>query len=59
MSLDKYMLQWETRGNATLLNVKKLSRPFRYKLYVRDGDRTRQQIAEIPETFRYLLGLGV
>ena len=57
--LLKYMLQWETRGSATLLNVEKLSRPFHYKLYVKADARTRQQIADIPETFNYLLGLRV
>ena len=57
--LLKYMLQWETKRSATLLNVEKLSQPFRYTLHIHDDGQTRQQIADIPETFNYLLGLRV
>ena len=57
--LLKYMLQWETRRSATLLNVKKLSQPFRYTLHIHADGETRQQIADIPETFNYLIGLRV
>ena len=57
--LLKYMLQWETRGSATLLNVENLSQPFRYMLHICADGQTRQQIADIPETFNYLLGLRV
>ena len=57
--LLKYMLQWETRRSETLLNVEKLSRPFCYTLHIHADDQTRKQIADIPETFNYLLGLHV
>ena len=57
--LLKYMLQWETKRSATLLNVEKLSQPFRYTLNIHADGQTRQQIADIPETFNYLLGLRV
>ena len=57
--LLKYMLQWETRRSETLLNVKKLSQPFRYTLHIHADGQARQQIAEIPETFNYLIGLRV
>ena len=57
--LLKYMLQWETKRSATLLNVEKLSQPFRYTLHIHANGQTRQQIADIPETFNYLLGLRV
>ena len=57
--LLKYMLQWETKRSATLLNVKKLSQPFRYTLHIHADGQTRQQIADIPETFNYLVGLRV
>ena len=57
--LLKYMLQWETKRSATLLNVEKLSQPFRYTLHIHADGQTRQQIADIPETFNYLLGLRV
>ena len=48
----KYLLKWETRTSATLLNVEKLNRPFDYRLGVHAG-------ADLPETFNYLLGLRV
>ena len=57
--LLKYMLKWETRASETLLNVEKLARPFHYKLHVHAAGRTREKIADIPETFNYLLGLHV
>ena len=57
--LLKYMLQWETRRSETLLNLEKLSRPFCYTLHIHAAGQTRKQIADIPETFNYLLGLHV
>jgi adenine-specific DNA-methyltransferase len=57
--LLKYMLQWETKGSETLLNVDRLARPFDYKLQVHRDGETRDRLADIPETFNYLLGLHV
>jgi len=57
--LIKYMLKWETRKSETLLNVEKLARPFSYKLHIRADGQTREKVADIPETFNYLLGLHV
>jgi len=57
--LLKYMLKWETRGSETLLNVEKLARPFCYKLHIHADCQTREKIADVPETFNYLLGLHV
>lgn len=57
--LIRYMLRWETKRNATLLNVENLSRPFGYKLRTHSDGETRETIADIPETFNYLLGLRV
>ena len=55
----RYMLQWETRGSATLLNVAALDRPFDYKLRL-DGNAEAADVAvDLPETFNYLLGLAV
>ena len=64
----KYMLKWETRASETLLNVENLARPFGYKLRIhadlsacnaQAGGQTREKVADIPETFNYLLGLHV
>ncbi len=57
--LLQYMLKWETRASETLLNVEKLARPFCYKLHVHADGQTRETIADVPETFNYLLGLHV
>ena len=57
--LLRYMLKWETRRCATLLNVDMLTRPFHYKLRIHADSRTCDKIADLPETFNYLLGLHV
>ncbi len=57
--LLRYMLDFETRGSDTLLNVEKLSTPFRYRLRLRDGETSRDVPVDLPETFAYLLGLRV
>ncbi|MCX5886802.1 MAG: DNA methyltransferase [Proteobacteria bacterium] len=57
--LLKYMLKWEARASKTLLNVVKLARPFSYKLHIHSDGQTREKVADIPETFNYLLGLHV
>jgi adenine-specific DNA-methyltransferase len=57
--LLRYMLDFETRGSETLLNVEKLAAPFRYTLRLRDGGETREVPVDLPETFVYLLGLRV
>lgn len=57
--LLKYMLKWETRASETMLNVDKLSRPFSYKLHIHADGQIREKVADIPETFNYLLGLHV
>ena len=55
--LLSYMLQWESKHSATLLNVEQLARPFDYKLNIHSNGETRETIVDIPETFNYLLGL--
>ncbi|MDE3000987.1 MAG: site-specific DNA-methyltransferase [Gemmatimonadota bacterium] len=55
----KYMLRWETKRSETLLNVEKLSNPFAYQLNIHSDGETRKIMADIPETFNYLIGLHV
>jgi adenine-specific DNA-methyltransferase len=57
--LLQYMLAWETRDSATLLNVTQLDRPFAYTLRLHRDGATREQPVDLPETFAYLLGLTV
>ena len=57
--LLRYMLQWETKRSATLLNIAALERPFDYRLrLVRNGEGA-DVVVNLPETFNYLLGLSV
>lgn len=55
----RYMLDFETRDSASLLNVGKLSAPFRYELRLQNGGEKRPAPVDLPETFAYLLGLRV
>ena len=57
--LLKYMLHWETKGSATLLNVSKLTSPFTYRLRVHVNGEKRERPVDLPETFNYLLGMNV
>ena len=55
----QYMLQWETRDSATLLNIEQLSRPFDYQLATHASGNGGTARADVAETFNYLLGLRV
>ena len=55
----KYMLRWETKGSATLLNAGELTRPFSYRLHVHSNGEQRERTVDLPETFNWLLGLKV
>ena len=55
----RYMLRWETKGSATLLNVSGLERPFDYKLRLNGNADGEDVPVDLPETFNYLLGLAV
>jgi adenine-specific DNA-methyltransferase len=59
--LLNYMLDVETRGSDSLLNVSKFVDPTQYKLKVRNptGDETRMVNVDLLETFNWLIGLTV
>ena len=57
--LLRYMLHWETRATATLLNVSKLTTPFTYRLRVHVNGEKWERPVDLPETFNCLLGLNV
>lgn len=59
--LLKYFLDYEVRGNPSLLNIDLLEKPFSYKLKVNleEAGETQEMVVDIPETFNYLLGLKV
>jgi adenine-specific DNA-methyltransferase len=57
----RYMLDVETRGSASLLNVQKFTDPFSYKLKVSTGTvgETKEVNVDLVETFNWLVGLTV
>ncbi len=59
--LLKYFLDYETRGNPSLLNIDRLKNPFSYKLKVNleEVGEPQEMVVDMPETFNYLLGLKV
>ena len=57
----RYMLDVETRGNQSLLNVQGFSDPTAYKMKVKRpcSDESREVNVDLLETFNWLLGLTV
>lgn len=57
----RYMLDVETRGSASLLNIQKFTDPFNYKLKVSTGTvgETKEVNVDLLETFNWLIGLKV
>jgi adenine-specific DNA-methyltransferase len=56
-----YMLDVETRGSASLLNVDRFEDPFAYTLEIATGTvgETKPVAVDLVETFNYLIGLRV
>jgi adenine-specific DNA-methyltransferase len=57
--LLRYLLEFETAGSPSLLNVERLAHPFDYRLKVQEGDELVERTVDLIETFNYLLGLHV
>ncbi len=57
--LLRYMLDFETQGSLSLLNLKQFRDPFNYKLKVQKVDEIRECVVDLVETFNYLLGIHV
>jgi len=57
--LLSYMLDMETKGSASLLNLSMFENPFEYKLRITQNNETRITNVDLVETFNYLLGLSV
>lgn len=57
----RYMLNVETRGSQSLLNVQAFSDPTAYKLKVKrpGSDESREMNVDLLETFNWLIGLRV
>lgn len=54
-----YMLDKETKGSLSLLNVDSFKNPFEYKLKITKGLETKEIAVNLIETFNYLIGLTV
>ncbi len=57
--LLRYMLEFETQGSPSLLDIEQFEEPFEYKLKVYQGDALVEHPVDLVETFNYLLGLEV
>ncbi|MFO1032196.1 MAG: DNA methyltransferase, partial [Planctomycetota bacterium] len=59
--LLRYMLDVETRGSQSLLNVQAFADPTAYKLKVKrpSSDESRETNVDLQETFNWLIGLTV
>ena len=59
--LLRYMLDVETRGNPSLLDVAAFTDPTSYRLKVKrpGSDESREIDVDLPETFNWLIGLTV
>jgi adenine-specific DNA-methyltransferase len=55
----KNMLEFETRGSPTRLNVEQFQTPFDYKIWVTTAGEKRLATVDLVETFNYLLGITV
>ena len=57
----RYMLDVESRGSASLLNIEAFTDPTAYKLKVKipGSDESREVNVDLLETFNYLLGLQI
>jgi adenine-specific DNA-methyltransferase len=54
-----YMLDVESRGSQSLLNIQSFRNPNQYKLKVERNGETQSVRVDLPETFNWLLGLTV
>jgi adenine-specific DNA-methyltransferase len=57
--LLRYMLDFETQGSPSLINLEQFQDPFAYKLKVQEGDEIQERVVDLVETFNYLLGIHV
>ncbi|BCW92880.1 MAG: site-specific DNA-methyltransferase [Thermoanaerobaculum sp.] len=57
----RYMLDVESRGSASLLNLDRFNNPFNYTLEIATGTvgETKPTVVDLVETFNYLIGLRV
>jgi len=54
-----YMMEMETKGSPSLLNIDSFADPFAYQLRITRDDDTQTVNVDLIETFNYLLGLTI
>jgi adenine-specific DNA-methyltransferase len=54
-----YMMEMESKGSPSLLNIDSFADPFAYQLRITRDDDTQMVNVDLIETFNYLLGLTV
>lgn len=54
-----YMLDVESAGSASLLNVDAFTNPFNYRMNIARGNETKETVVDLVETFNWLLGIKV
>lgn len=55
----KYMLEFDTRGSQSLLNIDQFKDPFNYKMNIVENNEIKTKTMDLVETFNYLIGLEV
>jgi adenine-specific DNA-methyltransferase len=54
-----YMLDVESAGSASLLNIDSFTNPFNYRMNIARGNETKETVVDLVETFNWLLGIKV
>ena len=54
-----YMLDVESAGSTSLLNISSFADPFGYRMNVARGNETKETVVDLVETFNWLLGIKV
>src|SRR5699024_8815777 len=57
--LLSYMLDVESEGSSSLLNIDSFNNPFDYQMLIQNGMETKKTRIDLVETFNYLIGLHV
>jgi len=57
--LLSYMLDLESKGSASLIDLTQFENPFEYKLKIVQNNQTQVATIDLVETFNYLLGIVV
>lgn len=57
--LLSYMLDFESKGSSSLLNIDKLTKPFDYTMNITQNLESKEKNIDLVETFNYLIGLKI